>query len=116
MKKIRESKTPAPDIAVNAEDRLLDKTQLLTVVPYSFPTIWNWMRQDPPQFPRNRIVGQKSVWLASEVTAWMRSRPVAEYKKPGEPPEPAHAALAARARAGKDPNAMMAAKRKAVRS
>jgi predicted DNA-binding transcriptional regulator AlpA len=82
-------------------ERLINKVELLTLVPYSFPTIWNWMRQEPPKFPRNRVVGQRNVWLASEVTEWMRSRPVAVHKKPGEPADPADIAKAARARAGK---------------
>jgi predicted DNA-binding transcriptional regulator AlpA len=55
--------------------RLLDKVELLKRVPLSFPTIWKMMRDGT--FPRSLVVsgGTKTVWLESEVTQWILSRP-----------------------------------------
>jgi predicted DNA-binding transcriptional regulator AlpA len=64
--------------------RLLDRVGLLKRVPYSYPTIWNWMRQEPPKFPRSRNTGGKAAWLESEVEEWIRNRPVNQFKKPIE--------------------------------
>jgi prophage regulatory protein len=55
--------------------RLLNKKQVLDRVGVSFPTIWKWMRRGT--FPRARTVGDlKSVWLESEVEAWMSALPL----------------------------------------
>jgi predicted DNA-binding transcriptional regulator AlpA len=61
--------------------RLLDKAEVLRRVPLSFPTIWNLMRQEPPQFPRSRTIGRKTAWLESDVTKWVNSRPENTFKK-----------------------------------
>ena len=44
----------------------------------SYPTIWAWMRAG--KFPRARIVGGKSMWLTSEVDAWLAALPVRKLK------------------------------------
>jgi predicted DNA-binding transcriptional regulator AlpA len=62
--------------------RLLDKNEILTITNVSFPTVWLWMRQG--RFPRSRIVGGKSMWLSTEVEAWLGALPVRKLKGDGE--------------------------------
>ena len=59
-------------------DRLLDKSQICKIANVSYPTIWAWMRAG--KFPRARIVGGKSMWLTSEVAAWLAALPVRPLK------------------------------------
>jgi prophage regulatory protein len=62
---------------------LLDKKQVINRVGVSFPTIWKWMRAG--KFPRARTVGDlKSVWLESEVEAWVAALPLSRLKDDGE--------------------------------
>jgi predicted DNA-binding transcriptional regulator AlpA len=65
--------------------RLLDKHEVCAIAGVSFPTIWTWMRGD--NFPRSRVVGGKSVWLSSEIDAWLAQLPVRRLK--GDKPEAA---------------------------
>jgi predicted DNA-binding transcriptional regulator AlpA len=59
-------------------ERLLDKADILAITNVSFPTIWTWQRAG--LFPRSRIVGGKSMWLASEIDAWLSTLPVRPLK------------------------------------
>jgi len=52
---------------------LLDKRQVLAVVGVTYPTLWSWMRRQT--FPRSRIVGGKSKWLAADVADWLNGLP-----------------------------------------
>jgi predicted DNA-binding transcriptional regulator AlpA len=67
-------------------DRLVDKAEVLAITGRSFPTIWQWMIDG--KFPRNRHVGHgpagKSMWLASEIAAWMAALPVRPLKGDAE--------------------------------
>jgi predicted DNA-binding transcriptional regulator AlpA len=56
-----------------APDRLVFKGELLERTGLSFPTIWSMMRKG--EFPRSRVVGGKSAWLASEFEAWLVALP-----------------------------------------
>ena len=57
----------------------LSKAEVLRKVPITAPTLWAWVRQG--KFPRPRAISpNKTVWLASEVDAWMRQRPLRTYK------------------------------------
>jgi predicted DNA-binding transcriptional regulator AlpA len=58
--------------------RFLSKKQVLDRVPLSFPTLWKMMQRD--EFPRSRLASGKTVWLESEIDAWILSRPRCEYK------------------------------------
>jgi|SRR5580692_12461881 prophage regulatory protein len=59
--------------------RLLSKKQVLDRVGVSFPTIWRWMLAGT--FPRARAIGDlKSVWLESEVEAWINALPTRHLK------------------------------------
>jgi hypothetical protein len=44
----------------------------------AYPTVWAWMRAGT--FPRSRIVGGKSMWLSTEVDAWLAELPVRRLK------------------------------------
>jgi predicted DNA-binding transcriptional regulator AlpA len=63
-------------------ERLLGKEEVCARVGRSFPTIWSWMRRG--LFPRARIAGRTSVWLESEVNAWMASLPLRAYRDDSE--------------------------------
>ena len=71
-------KNAEPTTTTNAGIRLLTKRQVMDMTHVSYPTLWNWMRAGT--FPRSRVTGQKIVWLASEVEAWMTNLPVRELK------------------------------------
>ena len=64
--------------------RLLSKAEVLAITNVSYPTVWSWMRAGA--FPRSRVVGGKSMWLSSEVEAWLAALPVRRLKgdKPSE--------------------------------
>jgi prophage regulatory protein len=57
----------------------LSKAQVLKKVPVTGPTLWDWVRKN--KFPKPRALSSnKTVWLASEVDAWMQARPLRNYK------------------------------------
>jgi prophage regulatory protein len=57
----------------------LDKKQVLRKVPVTAPTLWTWVRAG--KFPRPREISpNKTVWLESEVDAWMQAQPTRNYK------------------------------------
>jgi predicted DNA-binding transcriptional regulator AlpA len=70
--------------------RLLDKHEVCALTSVTYPTIWAWQRAGA--FPRSRIAGGKSVWLSSEIEAWMAALPVRPLKGDSKPdnskPEP----------------------------
>jgi predicted DNA-binding transcriptional regulator AlpA len=51
---------------------------VLAKVGLSYTTVWQMMRRG--EFPRARQVADRSKWLASEVDAWILSRPVQPLK------------------------------------
>jgi predicted DNA-binding transcriptional regulator AlpA len=63
--------------------RLIDRGQLLRMIPVAYPTIWKWMVDG--NFPRAVNCGGKNAWLESEVLNWIRSRPVTLLK--GDAPD-----------------------------
>lgn len=65
---------PAP----RSGDHFLSKRDLEKKVCLTFPYVWRLIRDD--KFPKGRAIGSRTVWLNSEVEAWMRERPVREYK------------------------------------
>jgi predicted DNA-binding transcriptional regulator AlpA len=62
--------------------RLLLKSEVCAITGFSFPTIWQWMREG--RFPRSRMIGNggssKSVWLSTEIEQWMAALPVRRLK------------------------------------
>jgi prophage regulatory protein len=59
-------------------DRLIDRAELLRIIPVSYVTIWKWMREG--NFPRSLNCGGKIVWLESEIERWIKSRPAQPLK------------------------------------
>ena len=53
--------------------RLIDKTTLLDKVPLSYATVWHLMRKG--EFPRSKVVGDRTFWLEHEVDAWIGELP-----------------------------------------
>jgi predicted DNA-binding transcriptional regulator AlpA len=68
------------DISNESPPRLIDKNELLRRVPFTFPTIWKWMREKDvdgkPAFPCSRDTGGKTTWVESEIDNWIRTRPM----------------------------------------
>jgi predicted DNA-binding transcriptional regulator AlpA len=59
----------------------LSKQQVLARIPITGPTLWHWSRTG--KFPAPRSIGSRTVWIADEVDAWMRTRPRRNYKTVG---------------------------------
>jgi predicted DNA-binding transcriptional regulator AlpA len=68
----------APLLATPGVARLLDRHDVCALVGVTYPTIWEWMRD--AKFPRSRIAGGKSVWLSTEIDAWLATLPVRRLK------------------------------------
>jgi predicted DNA-binding transcriptional regulator AlpA len=62
--------------------RLLSKAQVLQRVPFTYPTLWSWMRKG--LFPRARQVGGKTCWLESEINGWITAQPLRRFKGDAE--------------------------------
>jgi prophage regulatory protein len=58
--------------------RLLTKDEVLAVTGVTFPSLWQWMREG--RFPRGRIVGGRSMWLSSDIDAWIAALKVRPLK------------------------------------
>jgi predicted DNA-binding transcriptional regulator AlpA len=67
--------------AIPPHIQLLGRHEIVALTGRSYPTIWSMMRRG--EFPRSRIVGGKSAWLASEVQQWLTALPVRPLK--GDP-------------------------------
>jgi predicted DNA-binding transcriptional regulator AlpA len=69
-------------MAIKAETppavRLLDKQDILAIANVTYPTVWSWMRAGT--FPRARIVGGKSMWLSTDIAAWLAELPTRRLK------------------------------------
>lgn len=74
-RKVRPPLAPVPIDTGDDLDgiRLLSKLQVMDRVGVSYVQLWQWMREN--RFPRSRALGGKSVWVKSEVEAWMASLP-----------------------------------------
>ena len=64
---------PPPTTDEAPPARLVSKGELLERTALSFPTIWSMMRRG--EFPLARIVGGKSMWLSSDIDAWIEALP-----------------------------------------
>ncbi len=58
--------------------RLLDKWDVLAITNTSYVTVWSWMRAGT--FPRSREVRGRSMWLSTEVEAWLAALPLRKLK------------------------------------
>jgi predicted DNA-binding transcriptional regulator AlpA len=69
----RKKKTkPAPKV------RSVSKNEVLAITGLSYPTLWLWAREG--RFPRGRIVGGRSMWISTEIDAWLAGLPVRPLK------------------------------------
>jgi predicted DNA-binding transcriptional regulator AlpA len=66
----------------SAKIRLMPKAEVCAIAGVTFVTIWNWQRKG--LFPRARIVGGKSLWLSTDIDAWLASLPVRPLKGDGD--------------------------------
>jgi predicted DNA-binding transcriptional regulator AlpA len=57
--------------------RLLNKKQVLALVPVTFATLWTWIRRG--EFPAPRTVGSKPMWIETVVVEWITTRPTRTY-------------------------------------
>ena len=64
--------------ATQVRPLLLGRHDVVAMAGVTYPTIWFWMRGG--KFPRSRIVGGKSMWVASEIEAWIAALPVRPLK------------------------------------
>ena len=62
----------------SAPTRLIDKAELLTILPVTFPTVWNWMRKG--KFPRGYVLNGKTVWDSAEVNDFLAGMKRRAYK------------------------------------
>jgi predicted DNA-binding transcriptional regulator AlpA len=63
------------------DERFLSRKQICALTGLCYPTVWDLMRREDCAFPPARRISKTRVgWLRSEVLAWMRSRPVQNYK------------------------------------
>jgi predicted DNA-binding transcriptional regulator AlpA len=74
---------PSPTPAADQSPRLLKKTEVCALTNATFPSIWAWMRAGT--FPRARVVGGRSMWLSTEVDAWLAALPVRPLKGDNRP-------------------------------
>jgi len=63
-------------------DRLLTKSEVCAIAHVTYPTLWQWMLAG--KFPRSRIVAGRSMWLSTEIDAWLAALPVRPLKGDAE--------------------------------
>jgi prophage regulatory protein len=74
----RRQRQRKPALSPELSEHLVSKDEVLATTRTSYPTIWAWMRAG--KFPRSRVVGGRSMWLASEVNAWLAALPQRSLK------------------------------------
>jgi prophage regulatory protein len=65
-----------------AGERFLTKKALCQKVGVTFPCIWRMIREG--NFPKGRAVGSRTLWISSEIDAWILARPARVYRKSAE--------------------------------
>ena len=61
-----------------APEKLLTRAEVLSRIPITYPTLWQWTREG--KFPPPRYYGSRTFWVASEIDAWIRDMPVRKFK------------------------------------
>jgi predicted DNA-binding transcriptional regulator AlpA len=77
-KSIPAKQVTAARAATKLSASLLTKREIVALSGFTYPWIWQMMRAG--KFPRGRIVGGKTMWLTSEVDAWLAKLPVRPLK------------------------------------
>jgi predicted DNA-binding transcriptional regulator AlpA len=79
---IKKNGAPAEEAATSERlpptVRLLSKPEVLQITGRTYPTIWAWMRAGT--FPRSRMCGSRTVWLSTDIEAWLTALPVRPLK------------------------------------
>ena len=57
---------------------LLNRHEIVALSGFSYPWLWQMMRRG--LFPRGRVVGGKTMWLSTEVEAWLAELPIRPLK------------------------------------
>ena len=57
---------------------LLSRHEIVALSGFTYPWLWQMMRRG--LFPRGRIVGGKTMWLSTEVEAWLAELPIRPLK------------------------------------
>ncbi|MGY4503741.1 putative DNA-binding transcriptional regulator AlpA [Bradyrhizobium sp. GM24.11] len=60
----------------------LTKKALCEKVGLTFPFVWQMIREG--KFPEGRAVGSRTLWISSEIDAWILARPARVYRKSAE--------------------------------
>ena len=68
----------AARLATNLRPQLLTRREVVALVGLTYPSIWLMMREG--RFPRSRVVGGKSMWVAGEIDAWVDTLPLRQLK------------------------------------
>ena len=64
--------------ATSVAVRLLNRHEIIALVGFTYPWIWQKMRDG--QFPPGRIVGGKTMWRSDEIDAWLAGLPTRKLK------------------------------------
>jgi predicted DNA-binding transcriptional regulator AlpA len=64
--------------ATGLSGQLLTRHQIVALTGFTYPWIWQMMMRG--EFPRSRTVGGKSMWLTSELNAWLANLPKRRLK------------------------------------
>jgi predicted DNA-binding transcriptional regulator AlpA len=57
---------------------LIGKAELLARVPITFTSIWRMSQIG--RFPRGRVIGNRTVWIKSEVDSWLANLELRGYR------------------------------------
>jgi len=76
-----------PEKGIRWMDELLTKREMLAKVKLSFPTVWRKMRRG--EFPAARVLGNKSMWLSSELEDYITTLPRRKYRPDAKRERPA---------------------------
>lgn len=79
----RRQRAPLAPVPVHTEDdlsslRLLSRPEILDITGVSYALLWQMMREG--RFPRSRAFGGRTVWVQSEIDAWIKSLPLRALK------------------------------------
>jgi predicted DNA-binding transcriptional regulator AlpA len=81
-KKASRPRLANPPLLEGGNNRLLTRGEVVELVGVSTVTLWSWMRAG--RFPRSRNLHGKTVWLSSEVEAFLNDLPRTKLKGDGD--------------------------------
>jgi predicted DNA-binding transcriptional regulator AlpA len=54
--------------------RLLNRHEVVAITGLTYPSIWQRMKRG--EFPRSRVLGERSVWRSDEIDQWLANLPL----------------------------------------